>query len=189
MSKHVRYTPEQEQWLGNNYHLANSYDELTSLFNEKFASNRSKNSLIDKCTKRLGLKGMPNPTVYGMKKKEQLPIGTIRKSQVGTYIKVTNVDGTKHISGYQEPYWLPLQKKIYQDSYGEIEPGKMVCFLDGNTDNFELNNLYAIDRRISAIMSKNRWWTDSKEHTLTAIKWCELFYALKELKDSKGEKL
>ena len=187
MSKHVYYTPEQEQWLRNNYYLVNSYDELTSLFNKKFVSNRSKNSLREKCTKSLGLKGMPNPTVYGIKKKEQLPIGTIRKSQVGTYIKVMNTDGTEHISGYLEPYWLPLQKKIYQDSYGELEPGKMVCFLDGNNDNFELDNLYAIDRRISAIMSSNRWWTDSKEHTLTAIKWCELFYALKELKDTKGE--
>lgn len=180
MSKHVYYTPEQEQWLKNNYYLANSYDELTDLFNKRFFSDRNKNSLQEKCVKRLGLKGMPNQSVYGVKEKEQLPIGTIRKSQVGTYIKVMNTDGTEHISGYQEPYWLPLQKKIYQDAFGEIEPGKMVCFLDKNSDNFELDNLYAIDRRISAIMSKNGWWTDSREHTLTAIKWCELYYTLKD---------
>jgi hypothetical protein len=76
-----------------------------------------------------------------------------------------------------------LQKKIYQDAHGEIAPGKMVCFLDGNPHNFDLDNLYPIDRKISAVMSNNRWWTDSKEHTLTAIKWCELYYAIKNVKD------
>ena len=61
----------------------------------------------------------------------------------------------------------------------------MVCFLDGDNNNFDLNNLYPINRKISAIMSKNKWWTHSRNHTLAAIKWCELFYVLK---DMKGEK-
>ena len=74
---------------------------------------------------------------------------------------------------------MPLQKKIYQDAYGEIEEGKMVCFLDGNAENFDIDNLYPIDRKISAVMSANQWWTKDREHTLTAIKWCELHYALK----------
>ena len=179
-SKHIFYTPEQEQWLIDNYYLANSYDELTELFNKRFCINRNKDSLRDKCSKRLGLKGMPNLTVYGAKKKEQLPIGTIRKSQTATYIKVLEVPNKAYFSGYVEPCWMPLQKKIYIDAYGDISKGQMVCFLDGNPENFELDNLYCIDRRISAIMSKNKWWTSSKEHTLTAIKWCELHYALKD---------
>ena len=111
------------------------------------------------------------------KEKEQLPIGSIRKSQTGTYIKVMEVKN-QHISGYAEPYWLPLQKKIYQDVYGEIAPGQMVCFLDGNSKNFDIDNLYCIDRKISVIMSRNHWWTSNRENTLTAIKWCELHYAL-----------
>lgn len=179
-SKHIYYTPEQEQWIIDNYHNVKSYDELTELFNKQFHVNRSRSSLADKCVKRLGLKGMPNRTVYGIKEKEQLPIGTIRKSQTGTYIKVLEIPNKTMISGYSEPYWMPLQKKIYIDAYGNISKGQMVCFLDGNPENFELDNLYCIDRRISAIMSKNKWWTSSKEHTLTAIKWCELHYALKD---------
>ncbi len=176
----VHFTPEQEAWLRNNYHAAGSYNELAALFNQEFAVVRSKASIREKCTKRMGLKGMPNPTAYGVKEKEQLPIGTIRKSQTGTYIKVLNVPSGTNFSGYKEPYWLPLQKKVYQDAYGEIAPGKMVCFLDGNSSNFDLDNLYCIDRKISVVMSSNKWWSDSRDLTLTAIKWCELFYAIKE---------
>ena len=177
----VRFTPEQETWLCDNYHTAGSYDELTARFNEAFNTVRKKTALQEKCTKRLGLSGMPCPTVYGVKEKEQLPIGAIRKSQTGTYIKVLYVPPGTKFSGYKEPYWLPLQRKVYQDAYGEIAPGKMICFLDGDTDNFDLDNLYCIDRKIAAIMSSHKWWTDSRDLTLTAIKWCELFYAIKEV--------
>lgn len=178
MGKHTYFTPEQETWLRENYHSVTTYSELTEKFNATFGAERNVGMIKDKCAKRLGLNGMPNLTRYGTKKKEQLPIGSIRKSQTGTYIKVAD-SADKNISGYQEPYWLPLQKKIYQDAHGEIAPEKMVCFLDGNPENFDLDNLYAIDRKISAVMAHNRWWTDSKEHTLTAIKWCELFYAIR----------
>lgn len=175
------FTAEQEQWLRDNYQSIETYDELTMRFNERFGTLRKKTAISEKCSKRLGLKGMVNKTKYGNKVKEQLPIGTIRKSQVGTYIKVLPVPNGIKFTGYSEPYWLPLQKKIYQDAYGEIRSDQMVCFLDHNAENFELDNLYCIDRRISAIMSRNHWWTDSKEHTRTAIKWCELHYAIKDL--------
>ncbi len=174
----MRYTTEQSEWLKNNYDNVSSYMELVTLFNERFNTNRSLGQISDKCIKQLKLKGMPNSTRYGNKVKEQLPVGTVRKNRHATYIKVME-SANAHITGYAEPYWLPLQKKIYQDHYGEIEKGKMVVFLDGNTENFDINNLYCIDRRISVIMSKNKWWTDSIEHTLTAIKWCELYYAMK----------
>lgn len=174
------FTAEQEEWLREHYCLASSYQELTDLFNERFGTNRSRSQLCDKCTKRLWLSGMPNSSKYGNKAKEQLPIGTIRKSQTATFIKVLDVPPKQNFTGYAEPYWLPLQKKIYQDVHGEIEDGQMVCFLDGNTENYDIDNLYCIDRKISAVMSSNRWWTDNREHTLTAIKWCELYYALKK---------
>lgn len=173
------FTTEQEEWLRNHYYSVSSYRELTELFNKQFGTSRRKEQISDKCTKGLRLTGMPNSTRYGKKEKEQLPVGTIRKSQVGTYIKVMEVRD-RHISGYAEPYWLPLQKKIYQDVHGEIATGQMVCFLDGNPENFEIDNLYCIDRKILISMSQNRWWTSNRENTLTAIKWCELHFALKE---------
>lgn len=184
MGKHTCFTSEQEAWLRDNFYCVGSYAELTEKFNSHFGTNRNVSMISDKCGKRMGLKGMSNSTQYGKKTKCELPVGTIRRTTAGTYIKVTPVLNN-HINCYKEPYWLPLQKKIYQDAYGAISPGKMVCFLDNNPQNFELDNLYPIDRKISAVMSRNRWWNENPELTLTAIKWCELFYTLKEV--GKGD--
>ena len=172
------YTEAEIEWLRENQDTM-SRAKLTEAFNDTFGASVRPTSISDICTKRLGLHRTSNDGRYGKKVKEQLPIGTIRKSQVGTYIKVMDSQDS-HSTGYKEPWWMPLQKKIYQDAYGEIEEGKMVCFLDGNTENFDIDNLYPIDRKISAVMSANQWWTKDREHTLTAIKWCELHYALKE---------
>lgn len=176
----VRYTDKQDEWLKQNYEKTSTYEELTNLFNETFGTSKKKSQIGERCSKRLKLKGRPNITSYGIKQREELPIGTIRKSQTATFIKVLNSKNA-HSSGYAEPYWKPLQKKIYEDAYGKIKEGQMVCFLDGNTENFDVSNLYCIDRKISVIMSQNRWWSKQKENTLTAIKWCELWYALKEV--------
>lgn len=175
------YTKKQEEWLIQNRNTWATLEELKDHFNETFNENRSKCSISDKCCKQLRLKGLVNTSKYGAKPKEQLPIGTIRETSNGvTYIKVENVPNGTCFTGYEEPYWLPIQKKIYQDYYGKIPNGTMVCFLDGNRNNLDISNLYCIDRKISAILSHNRWWTESREHTLTAIKWCELWYAMKE---------
>lgn len=56
----------------------------------------------------------------------------------------------------------------------------MVIHLDGNKLNCDIDNLYCIPKKFRALMNKNHWYTDSREHTLTAIKWCELYYALRK---------
>lgn len=176
------YTPKEEEWLIYNYKNFETYEKLTNAMNELFKKNRSVSSVREKCTKRLKLKGIKNPTAYKKgNKKEQLPIGTIRKGGNGsTYIKVLD-SAYSYQSGYTEPYWMPIQKKIYQDHYGEVPRGKMVIFLDGNNNNLNINNLYCIDRKISATLATNGWYTGNIKLTLTAIKWCELYYATKEV--------
>ena len=180
MGKGTYYTSEQEEWLRDNFYRVGSYAELTEKFNSRFCMDKKVSMISWKCNKHMGLKGMFNSTQYGNAQKWELPVGTIRRTTAGTYIKVAPVMNN-HINHYKEPYWLPLQKKIYQDAYGVIAPGKMVCFLDKNPQNFALDNLYPIDRKTSAIMSKNRWWSENPELTLAAIKWCALHYAIKEV--------
>lgn len=172
------YTEEEVAWLIENQDTM-TRARLAEAFNARFGASVDRSSISDICTKRLGLHRSANTGCYGGRAKEQLPIGTIRKSQVGTYIKVQDVPEQAHISGYKEPYWLPLQKKIYQDAHGEIGKDQFVIFLDGNTENFDIENLYPIDRRISATMSKYGWWSKERESTLAAIKWCELYYTMK----------
>ena len=178
--KSHNFTSEEEDWIRDNYHKFMGYSDLTNEFNRIFKKNKTIQSIQAKCTKRMNLYGMPNSGLFQNGHiQEQCPIGTIRKATFGTYIKVKDSMGS-HLSGYAEPYWIPIQKKIWQDHYGEVLEGKMVIFLDGDRENLDIENLYCIDRRISAIMAANKWYTNSREHTLTAIKWCELHYALKD---------
>lgn len=179
--KATHYTRSEEKWLVENYKRFDNYQDLTNGLNKEFGRGRQSSSVREKCSKRLGLKGIKSSTSFkDGHEQEQLPIGTIRKTSNGTtYIKVLDSKGSK-MSGYDEPYWLPIQKKIWIDHYGEVPEGKMVIFLDCNRENLEISNLYCIDRKISAVLASNGWYSDNGELTLTAIKWCELFYAMKK---------
>lgn len=173
------FTAEQDNWLIENFSQFDCYKDMADMFNNVFSENRSPEAIREKCNKRLHLKGKPSVTQYGSKPKEQLPLGTIRKSQTGTYIKVKKVPEKSAISGYKKPYWIPLQEKVYSDNFGRVPEGNMICFLDNDRNNFNIENLYMIDRKISAIMSSNRWWSTDPQLTKTAILWCKLHYAIK----------
>lgn len=180
--KKIHFTKNEEYWLQTNYERYGTYKELTEAFNKFFNKDKALTAIREKCTKRLGLKGMINPTAYKKGNiKEQLPIGTIRKCKNGTYIKVMD-SKYAYQSGYTEPYWLPLQKKIWMDNYGEVPKGKMIIFLDGNIENVNIDNLYCIDRKISAVIASHGWYSNNRELTLTAIKWCELYYAINKVR-------
>lgn len=180
--KFLHYTQSETQWLIDNHGNYDDYRTMTNDFNKHFSTNRKEESLQDKCSKQLKLK-IRNGSITKYKKgniKEQLPIGTIRESTNGCrYIKVMD-SHYSYRSGYAEPYWLPIQKKVWIDQFGEVPEGKMVIFLDGDRQNIDISNLYCIDRRISAVMASNSWYSDNAELTMAAIKWCELFYAIKE---------
>lgn len=177
--KAMHYTKEEEDWLIENYDKFNDSVELTKALNKVFSTNRKKDSVVEKCNKQLGIR-LGNPTVFKSGHvQEQLPIGTVRKASSGyMYVKVKD-SSYAYQSGYREPYWLPLQKKVWEDHFGKVSEDKMIVFLDGNIQNIDISNLYCIDRKISAVMASNRWYSKNAEFTLTAIKWCELYYALK----------
>lgn len=175
------FTQEQDTWLRKNYACFSSYRDMTEKFNEVFQETNSMERVREHCNKVLHLKGKPSITRYGCKRKEQLPIGTIRVSQTATFIKVKEVPEQDHssITGYARPYWIPLQEKIYSDRFGPVPEGNMICFLDNDRTNFNIDNLCMIDRKISAVMSSNQWWSTDPEITKTAILWCKLHYAIK----------
>lgn len=176
-----KWTQDQKEWLIKNYQNFDTVENVTEEFNKAFNESRTGSQVSDIAVKRLGLKRNKNAGTYGNRKKEELPIGTVRKSQTGTYVKVKSTEGNKSITGYQRPYWIPLQEKIYTENYGEIPEGHYICFLNGDMEDFALDNLYPINRAISICMANGKYWTDSKIHTLTAIKYWELFYAKKQL--------
>lgn len=87
-----------------------------------------------------------------------------------------------HISGYARPYWIPLQEKVWTDAHGSVPAGHMICFLDGNTQNFAPENLYPITRAASVRMAQNKWWSSDPRITKTGILYCNLLIALRRNK-------
>ena len=183
-----RYTKEQLTWIKENLNNYVNYIEMTKDFNKKFYEKRTEQGISNTATKRLGLNKINNSGQYSSSyKKEELPIGTIRESgNKTTYIKVKLV-GKKSakFSGYKEPYWLPLQKKIYQDKYGEIKEDEMIIFLDCNNQNYNIENLYCINRKISAILASNHWYSKNPTITLLGITYAKLILELKDCKNSR----
>lgn len=117
----------------------------------------------------------------------QLPIGTIRYNSDGRpFIKVLMSNGeTGQLSGrrghnYKEPWWKPLQKKIWEDHYGEVPEGYVVCSLNGDPNDTDIRNIGIIDKRGTAIMAKKGWWTDNRVITGDGAQWCNLYYTAKD---------
>ena len=185
MSVRHTFSEEERQFCLDNIKNFDSYSAFAKAFNKHFNSDISESKLKDLCCKRLkkGI-GKSKTCFKNGSRTRALAVGTIRKTSYGTYIKVS--DTLTGFSGYKEPDWLPLQKKIYQDAFGTVPKGRMVIFLDCDKTNFSLDNLYCIDRQISVQLAKKHWFSTDRNITLAAIKYCELRQVLKEKEREKN---
>ena len=178
-----RYTKKQLKWIEKNVNNYINYKDMTDAFNLEFGESRTEQGISNTVTKRLKLnKNLNYGQFSNVLKKEELPLGTIRRTGNGvTYVKtkLTGENRPKY-SGYKEPYWMPLQKKIYVDEHGDIKDDEMIIFLDCNRYNFSLDNLCCIDRRISAILAKNKWYSENPEITKTGIMCAKIILKIGE---------
>lgn len=187
MEKRRLWTDEESDWLRNNI-AELSYKELTKTFNKKFERNLSVTAVEHKCA-RLGInhgkkttfeKGKHNPCSM------TLPIGAETISAGKVYVKVSDAPlSGGRLSGGRTRYaeggnFVQKNRYIYEQHHGPIPKGYMIVSLVNDRNNFEPQNLYATTRAVNMMMCQNKWYTESRENTLTAIKYCELQFALKK---------
>lgn len=181
-----KYTSEQIDWIRENMPKYETRKEVAAAFTQRFGIEVTASKLNDLNKRynfppcKLGGKATQFKT---HSRTRALPIGTVRKATNCTMIKIA--DNLTGVHGYTRPDWIPLQEYIYCKEHGAIPEDSFVCFLDGNRENFELSNLYPVNRKIIAIMANNRWWSKDPDKTLTAIKWAELFYKIKECENER----
>lgn len=178
----IKYSEEMKKWLKENISNTcySSYQELAIAFNINFGTQITGSKLSDLCIKRLKIHRGFNSTTF--KKGHQmnlLPIGTIKKTKDCTYIKVKDNDIL--YTGYAEPFWMPIQKYIYEQAYGKIPEGSMVIFLDCNRNNLSLDNLAVIDRQTSAFLAKKGMYSKNSALTKTGILCYQLYKTAKEV--------
>lgn len=78
-----------------------------------------------------------------------------------------------------ENTWKYKHWHIWEQHYGRVPKGNRVIFLDGNNRNFDINNLACVPLKYICLLANSRWKLENAELTKSAIKWCELYYALK----------
>jgi len=169
---HYPYTVEQDNWLIENNSNYKNYDILAEDFNKKFNTNKSPRGIQSHCVRFLELKSNRQGYKKNHNTWNKLKVGEESISNGYTYIKIQD-------TGIKNKDFISKQTYLWQKYNNKILPkGYIVIFLNQDKTDFSKDNLYAISRQINAIMCSNKWFTNSKEHTLTAIKWCELYYAL-----------
>lgn len=172
----TRFTEEMVEFLDGLPRDMN-YAEMARCLNAKFGTKTHRTAIGDLCTKRLGFKRSGNSGQFtkGQAGITNLDVGVERNLNGYIFIKIANnkIEGL-HTYQNRKVNWVAKHRYIYEQHHGPVPKGWIVIFLDNNNRNFDPDNLYAVPRSIHARMCNNQWYTDSREHTLTAIKLCEL---------------
>lgn len=164
------FTPEQNAWLTERQRKLSCKD-MTALFNQQFKTNRSENVIKVHCNRELKI-GFLNSHFQG-----GAPVGSEKVINGYVWVKVSNESHGK-ASFYSN--WRQKSQVVWEQHYGRLPPkGYTIVFLDKNHKNTDIKNLYAVSGKVLREMSKKSWWSDNPGLTLAAIKWCELFYAIK----------
>jgi hypothetical protein len=189
-----KYTPEIIEFIKENYQGKDNI-ELANLLNKKFKINTDANKICDLkanlkrrydidlrtginkgCFKKGDIpvnKGktwdeyMPKESqikcLKSSFKKGNIPynyreIGTERVNKNG-YIEVKIQDGALNNN------WEFKHRYIYEQHYGKIPKGYKVIFLDGNINNFSIDNLKAVSSHEELIMNEHKLRYSNKELT------------------------
>ena len=61
--------------------------------------------------------------------------------------------------------WRQKHRLIWEKEYGSIPEGYMIIFLDGNHENFDIDNLEMITKQENLVMNRNKLFKNDKELT------------------------
>ena len=174
------FSEEEDRWLSE-HSRDGSYLEVAAEFNRIFGQTRTPGVIKVHCNRALHA-GFKN-----QKYSNSFPIGTevIRCGFV--WVKVSNIHCEK--SGKLTSSvvnWRQKSHIVWEQHYGSAPPeGYTIVFLNRDTKDCRIENLYAVSPRVMREMSKKKWWSTDRELTLAAIRWCELFYAMKEAEGAR----
>ena len=184
-----KFTKDQDEWIKS--HLDDyTYADMVKPFNEYFGTDLTIYQIQDRAIKRLKLKKNDN---FSRFKKGQrgnihkpLPIGTERYDGFNLYVKIADENvprtGPIRINKSNDPNWIRKDLLVWTEAENplpDFSKGEMLIHLDKDKCNCDIDNLYLTTRKINFMLSKNHWHSDNPNITLAAIKWCEVYYAMK----------
>ena len=167
MSKRL-LTDEQLEYLKENY-KGRTTQELVDLMNKQFGTNFTVKQL--QTFKKHN--GFTSGVDTRFKKGELGSYNEARLRDIGDSF-VSRKDGYHYIKVGKNK-WVKKQRYLYEQAHGVKLPTRMrVIFLDGDKNNFDIDNLKAVDSR-TILMAKNKnLFTSDKETTETGLLVSEL---------------
>lgn len=159
-----KFTEEEKQFIREHYKGIPT-PELTKLFNKKFNKEES-NEVIRNWKKHNGFKnGLNTRFKKNQKAHNHKPVGSefINKKDGYTYVKIAEPNT-----------WDLKQRVIYKWHYGDISSDYSVVFADQNKQNFELDNLILVKRKVKLMAKNKRLFFEDKELTKTGMLIAEL---------------
>lgn len=196
-------TDEQDEYLHANY-KGISNEELTGMFNERFNANftvsqikryKARNKLDSGLTGQYekghtpinkGTKGMfnagGNKTSFkkGSIPPNRVPIGTEKERADGyVWVKVRDEKGNKN--------WVLKHVMVWEEVHGPVPKGNIVIFLDGDTHNFDIDNLKMISKATNARLNQNHLRYPDKDLTSMGITIAEVIEAAATVKKRRNQ--
>ena len=167
------FTDQENKWLLERNGKFSCRD-LTDAFNNTFGTHRSELVIKVHCNRELKMRFLNSHFQTGD------PIGTEVIRQGYVWVKVSDKIPKKGEQSGQIN-WRQKSHIVWEEHHGSLPPnGHTIVFLDKNKQNTDIDNLYAVSGKVLREMSKKQWWNENPDLTHAAIKWCELFYAMKE---------
>ena len=169
-----KYTQEQEIFLRVQSQIY-SLTKVKADFKEKFGIEITKQAITDRCRRvyRTAPTKAQNKADYRQYWCER-PIGDEAEKDGKIIVKISDKPNAK-FGNWEYKHW-----HIWEQHNSKIPKGYRVIFLDGNNRNFDINNLACVPLKFICVMAANNWKFTEPELTLAAIKWCELFYKIKD---------
>lgn len=177
------YTEEQKEFLIKTY-PTNGAEDTTYLFNSRYGTNKSKQSIKAACVK-WGIhvdketKIRDRRRVHSNARYEVGDVTTLRRDGRLTPVVVTERIDSPGARGSRYHY-TSLIRHTYEKAYGKLDKGYKVIPLDGDMFNNSLDNLKAVPTHY--VVSLARWneWYGKGEITGAAIEYLNLTEAIKK---------
>ena len=176
-----RFTEKENAWLIENYSKMKA-ELLTEKFCAKFRHKCKPRTIIGHCNSILGIQSGRRNFPKGNTPWKVCDIGQEKKWSNGyTLVKISDKKTTRE-SKDRHDNWKFKHILIWEQNHGEVPKDHMVVFLDGDKENFSIENLACVPLRYFAIMARNKWHGKG-EITKTAVKWCGLHFAINDVEE------
>lgn len=118
----------------------------------------------------------------GHRPKNEMPVGTVRKTTDGYLIRKISMTGT------QWERWEFIHRRVWEDHNGPIPDGMYITFKDGNKENVSIENLMMITKAENQAMMRKGLRCEDPDITEAGLAMVRLENAVKDREKKEREK-